>query len=126
MKILSALLFTFSLALPAFAGDVSSAFVPEEGQPIEVSGQLDGENMSCESSKTEASCGDAFDKVHDIVAGQFAATIRGTINEAGQENRQVVFSIGTLSYNGKEVRIIFEYDETRDAAGVIWIDPAQM
>lgn len=123
MKILSALLFSFSLALPALAGDVSSAFMPEGGQAIEVAGQLDGENLSCETTNNGDSCSGAFDKVHDVVSGQFAGTIAGYIDEVGKERRHVTFTVGTLSYNGKEVRIIFEYDDSRDAVGMIWIDP---
>lgn len=125
MKILSALLLCFSCALPAFAGDVSSAFVPESGDAIEIVGQLDEAKLTCEQAPAEKSCSKTFNKVHDIVSSQFAGTIPGYIDEAGKERRHVTFSVGTLTYGGKEVRIIFEYDETRDAAGVIWIDPAQ-
>lgn len=125
MKIFSALILTFSFALPAFSGDVTNAFVPEQDDAIEFAGQLDGNRLSCETSNTENSCSESFNKVHEIVSKQHSRTIPGYIDEVGKERRQLVFSIGTLTYNDKEVRIIFEYDETLDAVGVIWVDPAQ-
>lgn len=125
MKIFVALLFSFSMALPALADDVSSNFLPESGEPIEINGQLDSGNLSCDTATSGLSCAEAFDKVHGIIAGNFAGTIPGFIDEVGKGRRHVIFTVGLLNYAGKDVRMIFEYNETRDATGVIWVDPLQ-